>query len=33
MHDQNGIRRFALRIFLLFSQRPVMKAQLRQCFA
>ena len=28
-----GIRRFALRILLRFSQRPIMEAQLRQCFA
>ena len=33
VHDQNGIGRFALRIFLRFSQRPIMDAQLRQCFA
>ena len=33
VHDENCIRRFALRIFLRFSQRPVMQTQLRQCFA
>ena len=33
MHDENGIGRFALCILLRFSQRPVMNAQLRQCFA
>ena len=33
VHDKNGIRRFALRILLRFPERPVMQAQLRQCFA
>ena len=33
VHDQNRIGRFALRIFLRFSERPIMDAQLRQCFA
>ena len=33
VHDQHGVRRFALRIFLRFPQRPVMKTQLRQRFA
>ena len=33
MHDENCIRRFALRIFLRFSERPIMETQLRQCFA
>ena len=33
VHDQNGVGRFALRIFLRFSQCPVMEPQLRQGFA
>jgi hypothetical protein len=32
VHDENCIRRFALRIFLRFSERPVMETQLWQCF-
>src|SRR6266487_3241249 len=33
VHDQYGICRFALRVFLWFSQRSIMKTQLRQYFA
>src|SRR4029077_1449824 len=33
MHDENGIRCFALCILVLFSQRPVMEAHLWRRFA
>jgi hypothetical protein len=33
VHDENCISRFALSIFLRFSERPVMNPQPRQCFA
>jgi hypothetical protein len=33
VHDQNGIRRFPLRILISFPQGTVMDAQFRQRFA
>src|SRR5919106_4862087 len=33
MHDENGIGRFALRIFRRFSERSIMETQLRQRLA
>src|SRR5262249_2899153 len=33
VYDENGVRRFALRVSLWFSQRPIVETQLRQCFA
>ncbi len=32
VHDENRIRCFPLRVFLWFTQRPVMDAQFGQCF-
>ena len=33
VHNENRVARFALRVLLRFSQRPIMETQLWQCFA